>query len=73
VGYLQLSSHQRIHENLLNQVGAYGDQIQNGTLDDKKLITFLRNWPIGHIMGVDHQYAAFSAEYSHGANYRKAR
>ena len=73
VGYLQLSSHQRIHENLLNQVGVYGDQIKNGTLDDKKLIAFLRNWLISHIMGVDRQYAAFSAEHSHGANYRKAR
>ncbi|MGZ3807302.1 MAG: bacteriohemerythrin [Bacteriovorax sp.] len=57
IGYGQLSSHKKIHEKLLNQVGAYGEQIQTGMLDDKKLISFLRNWLMSHIMGVDMQYA----------------
>ena len=57
IDYPQLNSHKKIHEKLLTQVGLYGAQIQNGTLDDQKLITFLRNWLISHIMGVDMQYA----------------
>jgi hemerythrin len=57
IQYPQLNSHKKIHEKLLDQVGKYGQQIENGTLDDQKLISFLRNWLISHIMGVDMQYA----------------
>ena len=57
IKYPQLTSHQKIHENLLNQVGVYGEQIKNETLDDKKISSFLRNWLLSHIMGVDMQYA----------------
>nr|BDT28811.1 bacteriohemerythrin [Bacteriovorax sp. HI3] len=57
IGYPQLNSHKKIHEKLLEQVGRYGEQIEKGTLDDQKLISFLRNWLISHIMGVDMQYA----------------
>lgn len=62
INYPQYSSHKKIHEKLLDQVGKYGDQIQNDTLDDQKLISFLRNWLISHIMGVDMQYAAHYKE-----------
>ena len=62
INYPQFSSHKKIHEKLLDQVGKYGQQIQNGTLDDQKLISFLRNWLISHIMGVDMQYAAHYKE-----------
>ena len=58
IHYPQFASHKKIHEKLLDQVGRYGQQIENGTLDDQKLISFLRNWLISHIMGVDMQYAA---------------
>lgn len=57
IAYPQLASHKKIHEKLLNQVGAYGEKIQKGNLNDKELISFLRNWLISHIMGVDTQYA----------------
>lgn len=57
IQYPQLNSHKKIHEKLLNQVARYGEQIEKGTLDDQKLISFLRNWLISHIMGVDMQYA----------------
>ncbi len=57
IGYAQYHSHKKIHEKLLNQVRSYEAQIVNETLDDKKLISFLRNWLISHIMGVDMQYA----------------
>lgn len=62
IHYPQLASHKKIHEKLLDQVGKYGAEIQNGTLDDQKLISFLRNWLISHIMGVDMQYAAHYKE-----------
>jgi methyl-accepting chemotaxis protein len=57
ISYPQLNSHKKIHENLLNQVGQYGKQIEDGTINDKKVISFLRNWLLSHIMGVDMQYA----------------
>lgn len=59
IQYPQFKSHRKIHENLLGQMGMFGKQIKNGTLDDLKLISFLRNWLISHIMGVDMQYADF--------------
>jgi hemerythrin len=62
IHYPQLNSHKKIHEKLLQQVGLYGSEIENGTLDDQKLITFLRNWLISHIMGVDMQYAKHQQE-----------
>ncbi|MBC7537465.1 MAG: bacteriohemerythrin [Bacteriovorax sp.] len=57
IGYMQLSSHKKIHEKLLSHVGAYGLQIKNDNIDNQKLISFLRNWLLSHIMGVDMQYA----------------
>lgn len=62
IHYPQFSSHKKIHEKLLAQVGKYGQEIENGTIDDQKLISFLRNWLISHIMGVDMQYAAHYKE-----------
>lgn len=58
IGYPQLHSHQRIHKKLLQQVGEFGKALEAGQLDDIKLIAFLRNWLISHIMGVDMQYSA---------------
>ncbi|MCX7977773.1 MAG: bacteriohemerythrin, partial [Bdellovibrionaceae bacterium] len=57
VHYPQLESHQKIHKNLLERVGQFGKDIEQGTLDERKLVSFLRNWLISHIMGVDRQYA----------------
>ncbi len=57
IGYPQLDSHKKIHQNLLVQVGIFGDKLKNGTLDDAQLTSFLRNWLFSHIMGVDMEYA----------------
>lgn len=65
IEYPQFQSHHKIHENLLNQVRIYGEQISSGSLDDKKIVSFLRNWLLSHIMGVDMQYSKHSHEY-HG-------
>jgi methyl-accepting chemotaxis protein len=56
-GYPQLSSHKKIHKHLLDQVAAFGEDIKRGKVDDVKLVSFLRNWLISHIMGVDMKYA----------------
>jgi methyl-accepting chemotaxis protein len=69
IQYPQLSSHKKIHENLLSQVTNYGVQIKNGTLDDSKIISFLRNWLLSHIMGVDMQYAEHNTKKN---NYKKS-
>lgn len=65
INYPQYSSHKKIHEKLIAQVLSYGEQIKKGTLDDQKLISFLRNWLISHIMGVDMQYADYSRISTH--------
>lgn len=57
IEYPLYSSHKKIHDKLIAQVNSYGEEIDRGTLDDRKLIAFLRNWLISHIMGVDMQYA----------------
>lgn len=55
--YHQVAAHKKIHEKLLMQVGLYGEQIKTDSVDDQKLVSFLRNWLMSHIMGVDMQYA----------------
>lgn len=62
IGYSQLEAHKRIHKNLLAQVGQYGDQLKANQLDPDKFVSFLRNWLISHIMGVDMQYANYSKQ-----------
>lgn len=69
IGYPQLSSHKRIHAALLKQVGQFGADLKTGRLDDMKLISFLRNWLISHIMGVDMQYSHHA--HSQGPNAKK--
>lgn len=67
IGYPQLSSHKKIHKHLLDQVAAFGEELKRGHLDDEKLISFLRNWLISHIMGVDMKYADhYKAGIGHG-------
>ncbi len=58
IGYPQAGPHHKIHEKLLAQVAKYGEDLKAGRLNDEKLISFLKNWLISHIMGVDMQYAA---------------
>lgn len=65
VNYPQLHSHQRIHKKLLEQVGEFGGELTRGQLDDMKLIAFLRNWLISHIMGVDMQYGEHANSRQH--------
>lgn len=72
IQYPQLNSHKKIHQNLLNQLTTYGKQVQAGTLDDKKIVSFLRNWLLSHIMGVDMQYAHYHKENNVHSQFKKA-
>jgi methyl-accepting chemotaxis protein len=72
IDYPQFPSHKKIHEKLLQQVSEYGRAIEKGHLDDRKLVAFLRNWLISHIMGVDMQYARHSQERRSGSSGRRA-
>lgn len=62
IRYPLYESHKKIHENLLDQVKLYGLDIEHDRLEDRKLVSFLRNWLISHIMGVDMQYAGHYKE-----------
>ncbi len=70
VRYPQLQSHQKIHKKLLDQVGEFGRQLDANRLDDVKLVSFLRNWLISHIMGVDMQYSKHV--HSGGKSHKRA-
>lgn len=58
IDYPQRHSHEKIHKKLLSQVAAFGQQLKDGKLQERKLISFLKNWLVSHIMGIDKQYAA---------------
>lgn len=57
IGYAQVEPHKKIHAKLLEEVGEYANALKEGRLDERKLVNFLRNWLISHIMGVDMLYA----------------
>jgi len=65
VEYPLLASHQKIHQKLIETVVGFGEQIKAGTLDDQRLVSFLRNWLVSHIMGVDMKYGAHANEHHH--------
>jgi len=59
IGYDGIEGHKKIHKKLIENVTEYGQAIQDGTLNKNKLVSFLQNWLISHIQGVDMNYADF--------------
>ncbi len=57
MNYQEIDAHKRIHTRLLAQMGSYGEQLERGELNEQKLVAFLKNWLVSHIMGVDMKYA----------------
>jgi hemerythrin-like metal-binding protein len=55
--YPQLESHSAIHKNLINKLGAYQSEIENKTIKTDELVSFLKNWLLTHIQGIDMQYS----------------
>lgn len=60
IHYPELSGHRIVHQNLLSQVGAYESQVADGSFDSGALMSFLNDWLIKHIMGMDMKYARHS-------------
>ncbi len=59
-GYEESSSHKANHKTLLGQVGDYVGRYKGGDADvSHELLSFLKNWLMKHIMGVDQKYAPF--------------
>jgi hemerythrin len=62
IQYDGLATHKIIHERLLNQLGDFAKQIEDGTLDSEKLFSFLELWLKSHIMGIDAKYGEASVK-----------
>ena len=60
IRYPDLEIHQNIHAKLLKQVGDYAEKLKSKELDSSELMTFLNDWLLKHILGVDMKYARFS-------------
>jgi len=59
-GYSETVSHKARHTKLISQVVDYVNRLKQGESGvDFRLMTFLRNWLTGHILGHDKKYARF--------------
>jgi methyl-accepting chemotaxis protein len=59
-GYEDRVSHKQKHKELLDQVGDYVAKYKEGDTEiSHELLTFLKNWLMKHILGVDQKYAAY--------------
>ena len=54
--YDRLDSHKLIHKNLLERMGGFKSQIEDGSLVKDDLVAFLRVWLTSHIKGIDARY-----------------
>jgi hemerythrin len=64
IGYADLASHARLHQQMLERVGAYAAEFERTGVLPPEFFEFLGLWLNGHIGGLDAQYAAFAAEGS---------
>jgi|GEM_PF-227304 len=60
--YPHLAGHQRLHTDLLNQVGALHEKFKCGKKINMKLMKFLKDWLINHIQKSDKQYSPYLKE-----------
>lgn len=59
INYPDYSSHKRIHEALLAQLREHRAVFGTPQFDNRKVIRFVQNWLLSHILGVDSQYAKY--------------
>jgi len=55
--YLEYPAHKKIHDKLLKTMNEYQVLLKNDEVEFAKLVGFLKNWLLSHIMGVDMQFA----------------
>lgn len=72
IRYPELENHKIIHRKLLSQLAEYEENMAKGQFDSGALITFLNDWLIKHIMGVDMKYSRFSKTGSTSRSGQKA-
>lgn len=64
INFPNLEAHKKLHQNLLNDLQALGDDFKKNT--DKKLssefVIFLKFWLSTHIMGIDNKYGVFAKQ-----------
>jgi methyl-accepting chemotaxis protein len=57
MNYPEYEAHKQIHDNLLLVLKKFGDDLIAGKVEKDKVVAFLKNWLVTHIMGVDMKYA----------------
>jgi hemerythrin len=61
IGYTDLTGHARLHQVILERVGAFAAQFERNGVLPPEFFDFLGVWLDGHIGSLDAQYAAFAA------------
>lgn len=61
IGYADLASHARLHQQILERAGMFAAQFERSGALPPEFFDFLGVWLNGHIGGLDTQYAAFAA------------
>lgn len=68
INYPEFAAHKHMHTKLIAQLHKHSDNLKAGTLDTSRLVSFLQNWLVAHIMGVDTKYAKiYHNQHSHSA------
>ncbi|WP_127716322.1 bacteriohemerythrin [Halobacteriovorax sp. HLS] len=57
ISYPEYEAHKKIHKNLIQLLNKHGADLRIGTINKDKVVAFLKNWLVTHIMGVDMKYA----------------
>ena len=61
--YPGYEEHKSIHQKITQQVLSFQKKIQEGDVDlTEELMTFLKDWLIDHILGVDKKYSDYLNE-----------
>lgn len=59
INYPNLAAHKKIHQDLINTVLKYGEDLNRGVMNKYQVSDFLKNWLSVHIMGQDQHYSRF--------------
>lgn len=59
IAYPNLAAHKKIHQDLVDKVVGFGEDLERGQLDKYQVADFLKNWLSLHIMGQDQHYSRF--------------
>lgn len=57
--YPQLDAHAKVHKRLISQLHDHRDSINRGEFNGSKVVLFIQNWLLSHIMGIDNDYVKY--------------